>query len=167
MDEVKNIIEKHGGENIKSYCLVNNHGYTFTLKGVKCDLRHWLNVYGVHSDFWAIHTTGEKAEAKHFTSEQEARDYMEGFKTTWGHYYFKTFICNYDANKKEPAKNCYVRIDKYNTFARFSKYGYRYYCAIGRIKDALMTEKRAKQVIEKLRNLFGDKHTFEIVKEGA
>ena len=60
MDAIKNIIEKHGGEDIKSYCLVNNHGYTFNLNGVKCDLRHWLNVYGARCDFWAIHTTGDK-----------------------------------------------------------------------------------------------------------
>ena len=60
MDAIKKIIEAHGGENIKGYSLISNYGYTFILKGLKCDLRYWANCYGVALNYWRIHTTGEQ-----------------------------------------------------------------------------------------------------------
>ena len=43
-----------GCENVNSYMLVNNYGYTFTKGDVKFDLRHWLNVYGADVDYWSL-----------------------------------------------------------------------------------------------------------------
>ena len=104
--------------------------------------------------------TSDKKEAKVFKNQKEA----EAYCTQSGYSTYNVKIIKYNTNEKTPVKNCYVRVDKYHTFARFSKYGFRYYCAIGNIKQALMTEKRAQQVIEKLKGTFGDKHTFEIEK---
>lgn len=43
-----------GFENVNSYMLVNNYGYTFTKGDVKFDLRHWLNVYGEDVNYWSL-----------------------------------------------------------------------------------------------------------------
>lgn len=48
MTKLKEILEKHGCENIDTYTLISNYGATFTLNGIKYDLRHWVNCYGVY-----------------------------------------------------------------------------------------------------------------------
>ena len=61
MDDIEKIIKKHGGDNIKGYSLINNYGYTFTLGGVRLDLRYWANCYGVALNYWRIHAiNGQK-----------------------------------------------------------------------------------------------------------
>ena len=52
--EVEEALKVAGAENIEAYTLINNHGFTFTKKGAKYDLRHILNVYGAKCDFWEI-----------------------------------------------------------------------------------------------------------------
>lgn len=58
MDDIEKIIKKYGGDNIKGYSLINNYGYTFTLDGLRLDLRYWANCYGVALDYWRIHAIG-------------------------------------------------------------------------------------------------------------
>lgn len=101
-----------------------------------------------------------------FESGEQAQKHIEAMRDKWGSYSVDRLkIVKYNANTKTPVKNCYVKIDGYGIFARFSKYGYRYsYCLCDEFK---MTEAKAKKVVEKLRSLFGDKRTFEIVKEDA
>ena len=53
-----------GCENVDSYMLVNNYGYTFTKGDVKFDLRHWLNVYGEDVDYWSL--DGHKIDTKDY-----------------------------------------------------------------------------------------------------
>jgi len=61
---------------------------------------------------------------------------------------------------KEIAKDFMVRIKDYGYFAKFSKYGYRYsYQPLEKF-----TEKRAKEILEKLQRMFGDKREFELVR---
>lgn len=48
------ILEKYGAENIKSYCLINNYGYTFKINGVKYDIRFWENCYGAYIGKWSV-----------------------------------------------------------------------------------------------------------------
>lgn len=43
-----------GCENVESYMLVNNYGYTFTKGGLKFDLRHWLNCYGEDVNYFSL-----------------------------------------------------------------------------------------------------------------
>ena len=62
-ETIKKTLESLGAENIQEYLLINNSGYTFTLDGIKCDLRHWRNVYGEACDFWsAWANTSEPSE---------------------------------------------------------------------------------------------------------
>lgn len=60
-----NILEKYKKEKeiimeykniklIEEYSLVSNYGYVVELNGKRYDLRHWLNVYGVDTDYWNI-----------------------------------------------------------------------------------------------------------------
>lgn len=55
---------KAGCENVKSYMLVNNYGYTFTKGDVKFDLRHWLNCYGEDVNYWSL--DGHKIDTKDY-----------------------------------------------------------------------------------------------------
>ena len=54
-----NVILNNGGRNIEQYTLVNNDGYTFDLEGIRCDARHWRNVYGAEVNVWEIHLSDE------------------------------------------------------------------------------------------------------------
>lgn len=53
-DKIKTLLESKNVTNIKYYMLVNNDGYTFEYKGFKFDLRHWVNVYGVKTNFYSL-----------------------------------------------------------------------------------------------------------------
>lgn len=64
-----------GCENVDSYMLVNNYGYTFIKDGIKYDLRHWLNCYGADVNYWSL--DGHQIDSK---------DYVRLDKST-----FKTF----------------------------------------------------------------------------
>lgn len=43
-----------GFDSVKYYSLINNYGYTFISKGIKYDLRRWLNCYGCDVDYWSL-----------------------------------------------------------------------------------------------------------------
>ena len=53
-------LEGMGLSEISSYMLVNNYGYTFKYKGVRYDLRHWLNCYGASIDSWELFPKNEE-----------------------------------------------------------------------------------------------------------
>lgn len=53
-DKIKTLLESKNVTNIKHYILVNNDGFTFEYKGFKFDLRHWVNVYGVETNFYSL-----------------------------------------------------------------------------------------------------------------
>lgn len=53
-EQIKKFLKEIGASNIKFYMLVNNDGYRFEYKGIKFDLRHWRNVYGVETNFYSI-----------------------------------------------------------------------------------------------------------------
>lgn len=60
------------------YSLVNNHGYHITYKGTHYDLRHWLNVYGVNTNFWDLSAQGKKRKnIKHGITLEELIKTME------------------------------------------------------------------------------------------
>ena len=60
------------------YSLVNNHGYNITHKGTRYDLRHWLNVYGVDTNFWDLSAQGKKTKSiKHNITLKELIKTME------------------------------------------------------------------------------------------
>lgn len=42
------------GVQLEQYSLVNNHGIIFNSEKYKVDIRHWLNVYGVSTDYWSM-----------------------------------------------------------------------------------------------------------------
>lgn len=83
-EQIKKFLEEIGASNIKFYMLVNNDGYTFEYKGVKFDLRHWVNVYGVETNFYSLmnNTTPETYQdwIKLFTNmvDQEANKILHG-----------------------------------------------------------------------------------------
>lgn len=62
----QDLLRNAGCENVDSYMLVNNYGYTFTKGDVKFDLRHWLNCYGADVDYWSLdgHKIGTKDYVK-------------------------------------------------------------------------------------------------------
>lgn len=76
-------LKNAGCENVKSYMLINNYGYTFTKDNVKYDLRHWLNCYGADVNFWALDGTvingkNDKATGHgNFNNFDEALDYIK------------------------------------------------------------------------------------------
>ena len=55
------IIQKHGGENIDTYTLINKHGITFDYKGTRYDARYWANCYGASLNKYIIHPTTDDA----------------------------------------------------------------------------------------------------------
>lgn len=54
IDEKLELLKSIGCENVDSYMLVNNYGYTFTKGDLKFDLRHWLNCYGADVNYWSL-----------------------------------------------------------------------------------------------------------------
>ena len=64
-DKIKKMLQDKGATNIEFYMLVNNDGYTFELEGVRFDLRHWRNVYGVETDFWDVMYLSNPNEKSH------------------------------------------------------------------------------------------------------
>ena len=72
-----------GCENVESYMLVNNYGYTFTKGDVKFDLRHWLNCYGEDVNYWSLdgHKIGTKEyiklEKATFRNFEEALEFIK------------------------------------------------------------------------------------------
>lgn len=42
---------KQRGVKVEPYSLVNNYGLAFEYEGVRYDVRHWLNVYGMDVDY--------------------------------------------------------------------------------------------------------------------
>jgi hypothetical protein len=48
---LKSLLTKLGVD-FETYLLVNNHGITWKTDEFKIDIRHWLNVYGVSTDYW-------------------------------------------------------------------------------------------------------------------
>lgn len=47
-------LQEIGCENVESYSLCSNYGYTFSKGGVKYDLRCWENCYGVYGGGWSV-----------------------------------------------------------------------------------------------------------------
>ena len=64
--QIEESLKNVGAENIEAYTLINNHGVKFTKKGVKYDLRHWLNLYGTDVDFWKL-SSSDKQKFKNDT----------------------------------------------------------------------------------------------------
>ena len=64
-DKIEKMLQDKGATNIKFYMLVNNDGFTFEIGGVKFDLRHWRNVYGVETDFWDVNFLTTPNEESH------------------------------------------------------------------------------------------------------
>lgn len=52
------------GVEFEKYFLVNNHGINFISEKYKVDIRHWLNVYGVQTDYWSMEVF-DKETKKH------------------------------------------------------------------------------------------------------
>ena len=48
------VIKKYGGEEISSYTLINNNGYTFSLGYLVIDARYWRNFYGAECNSWTV-----------------------------------------------------------------------------------------------------------------
>ena len=72
----KKALNDAGVENIKSYCLINNDGYTFTKNGTPYDFRHWLNCYGASVDFYTLTDTANNT-SKSFDDFDNAIDYIK------------------------------------------------------------------------------------------
>lgn len=72
-------LKNAGCENVDSYMLVNNYGYTFTKGDVKYDLRHWLNCYGEDVDYWDLggHNTKEYVKGGIFKNFEEALEFIK------------------------------------------------------------------------------------------
>ena len=63
-------------KNIKSYELVNNYGYTFTLDDRKYDVRFWANLYGMSPNEWRAMKCREGADDDLDQFVISALDYM-------------------------------------------------------------------------------------------
>lgn len=76
-------LKNAGCENVESYMLVNNYGYTFAKGDVKFDLRHWLNCYGEDVNYWSLdgHKIGTKEYVKldkgTFRNFEEALEFIK------------------------------------------------------------------------------------------
>ena len=84
MEKIKAMLESKNVTNIKHYTLVNNSGYTFEYKGVKFDLRHWRNCYGVEMNCYSLMNNARPDNypewIKEFTKEidREANRILKG-----------------------------------------------------------------------------------------
>lgn len=67
------ILAESGAENIEGYSLINNYGYTFTIKGKKCDARYWANCYGAALNVWQV--DGDIAKTKRRLIENKLNEY--------------------------------------------------------------------------------------------
>lgn len=53
IDKEKEVLKKHGAENVEGYSLINNYGYRYTIDGKKYDSRFWANCYGCALNTWS------------------------------------------------------------------------------------------------------------------
>ena len=80
------LLKSIGCEDVKSYMLVNNYGYTFVKSGFKFDLRHWLNCYGADVDYWLLdgynqvtkqYASLDGSSYKHFDKFEDAFEFLK------------------------------------------------------------------------------------------
>jgi len=131
--------------NIKGACIIKDKNWFLSTN----DAQKWECAYDV-------------AGALIFDNAEQAEKHIEAMREKWGSSVNRLKIVKYDANKKEQVKNCYIHINNFGYFVKFTRYGYRYTYSLCDMNK--MTQQRAKQVLKKLTDKFS-KYIYELVKE--